>query len=202
MKIRDRIKELRRVPASELAPNPKNWRTHPQAQQDAMRGILAEIGYAGAALAYETPEGLRLIDGHLRTEITPDQEVPVLVLDVTDEEADKILATFDPVASLAEMNSEALARLAKDLESNNDILAGLVWPDYVLDPLKSADWSPADIMDLDEHQRTEGHSLKLTGDQWAVIKQAVDRVKEASDDQTISEGRAVELICGDYLAGT
>ena len=46
MQIRDRIKELRRVPASELLPNPKNWRTHPVAQQDALRGVLAEVGYA------------------------------------------------------------------------------------------------------------------------------------------------------------
>ena len=46
MQIRDRIKELRRVPASELLPNPKNWRTHPVAQQDALRGVLAEIGRA------------------------------------------------------------------------------------------------------------------------------------------------------------
>jgi hypothetical protein len=44
MNIRDRIKELRRVKASELRPSPKNWRTHPQAQQDALRGVLAEIG--------------------------------------------------------------------------------------------------------------------------------------------------------------
>ncbi len=36
MKIRDRIKELRRVKASELLPNPKNWRTHPTEQADAM----------------------------------------------------------------------------------------------------------------------------------------------------------------------
>ena len=58
MQIRDRIKELRRVPASELLPNPKNWRTHPVAQQDALRGVLAEVGYADALIARETPEGL------------------------------------------------------------------------------------------------------------------------------------------------
>ncbi len=50
MQIRDRIKELRRVPAHQLRPNAKNWRTHPTAQQDALRGVLAEIGYAGALL--------------------------------------------------------------------------------------------------------------------------------------------------------
>lgn len=48
MQIRDRIKALRRIPAASLRPNPRNWRTHPRSQQDAIRGILAEIGYAGA----------------------------------------------------------------------------------------------------------------------------------------------------------
>ncbi len=55
--IRDRIRELRRVPASALLANPKNWRRHPAAQQAALRGVLAEIGYADALLARETPEG-------------------------------------------------------------------------------------------------------------------------------------------------
>src|SRR5688500_12541179 len=74
--IRDRIKDFRRVPASELLPNPKNWRLHPKPQQDAMRGVLAEIGYADALLARELPDGsLELIDGHLRRDVTPDQVV-------------------------------------------------------------------------------------------------------------------------------
>jgi hypothetical protein len=48
MKIRDRIKELRRVKASELIPNEKNWRRHGKAQSAALKGLLAEIGYADA----------------------------------------------------------------------------------------------------------------------------------------------------------
>ena len=39
-----------------------------------------------------------LIDGHLRAETAPDMMVPVLVLDVTEEEADKLLLTLDPLA--------------------------------------------------------------------------------------------------------
>jgi len=68
MQIRDRIKELRRVKASDLLPNPKNWRTHPVAQQDGLRTMLAKVGYADAVIARETPDGLMLIDGHLRAE--------------------------------------------------------------------------------------------------------------------------------------
>lgn len=65
MQIRDRIKSFRRVKARDLRPNPGNWRTHPVAQQDALKAILAEIGWAGALIARELPDGsLMLIDGH------------------------------------------------------------------------------------------------------------------------------------------
>ena len=114
MQIRDRIKDLRRVKAAELLPNPKNWRRHPKAQADALRGILAEVGYADALLARELPNGkLILVDGHLRAETTPASMVPVLVLDVTEEEADKILLTLDPLAAMAEADDKAAELKAK-----------------------------------------------------------------------------------------
>jgi hypothetical protein len=72
IQIADRIKELRRVRARDLLPNPKNWRRHPKAQIDALRGLLAEVGYADALLVRQLPDGrLMLIDGHLRAETTP-----------------------------------------------------------------------------------------------------------------------------------
>ena len=107
---------MRRVPASELRANPKNWRTHPPAQEAALKGVLAEIGFADAMIARETEDGLELIDGHLRREVMGDQEVPVLVLDVTEEEADKLLLTYDPLAAMAQADLDnllALARLAE-----------------------------------------------------------------------------------------
>lgn len=126
MKIKDRIKEFRRVKASELAPNPKNWRVHPKAQKEALRGILADIGFAGAVLARETPEGLMLIDGHLRTETCPDSEIPCLILDVTEDEGNKILATFDPLSAMADSNAEALDGLLRDIQTDNQALAGML----------------------------------------------------------------------------
>lgn len=124
--IRDRIRELRRVPAAELRANPKNWRRHPKAQQAALRGVLAEIGYADALIARETPEGLMLIDGHLRAETTPDAMVPVLILDVTEEEADKILLTLDPLAAMAETDRNSLAALLASVEISSDAVASMV----------------------------------------------------------------------------
>lgn len=133
MKIRDRIKELRRVKASQLRPHPKNWRSHPPHQRDAMRGLLAEIGYADALLARDLPDGtLELIDGHLRAEITPETEVPVLVLDLDDKEAAKLLALHDPLAGLAESNADVLSALLDDVETENPAVQAVL--DRILSP--------------------------------------------------------------------
>ena len=114
MPIRDRIRELRRVPASELRPNPRNWRLHPESQRAALRSLLAEVGYAGALLARELEDGsLELIDGHLRAETTPGEVVPVLVLDVNAVEAEKILLTHDPLAAT---DHEQLTTLLAEVE--------------------------------------------------------------------------------------
>jgi len=123
VKIRDRIRELRRVPASQLLPNPKNWRTHPKAQQDALRGVLAEVGLADAVLARELADGsLMLIDGHLRAETLADAKVPVLVLDVTEAEADKLLATIDPLAAMAETDGAKFDELLRTVNTSSEAL--------------------------------------------------------------------------------
>lgn len=128
MNIRDRIKELRRVKAGELAPNPLNWRTHPKEQADALRGLLAEVGFAGAVLAREQADGtLQLIDGHLRAEtVGHDTEIPVLVLDVTEAEAAKILATYDPLGAMAGADDGKLAALLADIEAGDPSLRALL----------------------------------------------------------------------------
>lgn len=120
MHVRDRVRELRRVRAAQLRPNPGNWRVHPAPQREALSGVLDEIGFAGALLARELPDGsLELIDGHLRAEITPEMEVPVLVLDVTEQEAATLLAVFDPLAALAETHHERFAQLAAEVDTRH-----------------------------------------------------------------------------------
>jgi hypothetical protein len=144
MQIRDRIKEFRRVKASQLRPHPKNWRTHPEAQRDALRGVLAEIGYAGALLARELPDGaLELIDGHLRAETTPEAEVPVLILDLDQREAAKLLALHDPLAGMAEANGEVLADLLGQVETENDAVQAM------LDEMLAEPEAPPDEPELD-----------------------------------------------------
>lgn len=125
--VRDRIKELRRVRAGDLAPNPQNWRQHPEAQRKALEAVLDGIGYADALLARELEDGsLQLIDGHLRAERDPDQVVPVLVVDLDETEARALLAVFDPITEMARTDAALLGELVADLETGSAALDELI----------------------------------------------------------------------------
>jgi DNA modification methylase len=169
MRLRDRIKEFRRVSAHELQPNPKNWRTHPTAQQDALRGVLAEVGIAGAVLARETAEGgLMLIDGHLRTDVMHDQEIPVLVLDVDEAEADKLLATIDPLAAMAEADAGKLDELLREIDTGSEalqeMLAKLAEDAGVLDGLDAKEIEEDEVPDVPVDPITKPGDLWILGE--------------------------------------
>src|SRR6266436_2127695 len=110
--IRNRIKAHRRVRAGDLVPHEFNFRTHGDVQRHALHALYREVGFARSLLAYELPDGrLKLIDGHLRRDLDPDQEVEVEVLDVTEDEARVLLLSIDPLAALAESQEQLRARL-------------------------------------------------------------------------------------------
>ncbi len=130
-------------------PNPKNWRTHRQAQQDALRGILSEIGIADAVLAREMPDGsLMLIDGHLRAETVADAMVPVLVLDVTEAEADLMLVTFDPLSSLATSDSGKLDELLRSVKTEDQAIQQMLNDTAVQSGLYTGEWQGKGVEDV------------------------------------------------------
>lgn len=141
MKIKDRIKDLRRVKGSEFIPHPQNWRTHPQHQQDALRGVLSKIGIADAVLAIETDDGLMLVDGHARTELDPDTEWPCLVLDLDQQEANELLATFDTITGLATVDTSRLEVLLDDVSFDNEALETMLTNLKVSVGLEISEWN-------------------------------------------------------------
>lgn len=123
---RNRIIETRTVTAAELRANSLNWRRHPDAQAKAIRGLLNEVGIVAPLVAYESQRhgGLTLIDGHMRKD--SGGTWPVTILDVTDEEADLILATFDPISALAETDAGILDALLREVNTGEDALQELL----------------------------------------------------------------------------
>lgn len=128
LQVKNRIKEYRLVSAEELSPNDKNPHKHPKSQRNALAAILDEIGIAGALVVYPSQHDggkLKLIDGHMRASSGVEQW-PCLILDVTDEEADLLLATFDPLGSLAQIDAEAQRALDEAVQTNNEAIRAML----------------------------------------------------------------------------
>jgi hypothetical protein len=124
--IRNRIKAHRRVRAADLVPHELNFRLHPEQQRATLQALYAEVGFARSLLAYELPDGrLKLLDGHLRRALDPDMEVDVEILDVTEDEARTLLLSIDPLAALAETQTEAHRRLHETTVTDSEPLAAL-----------------------------------------------------------------------------
>src|SRR5438105_1831557 len=112
--IRHRIKGHRRVRAGDLVPHEWNFREHPETQRAALEALYHTVGFARSLPAYELPDGrLKLIDGHLRRDMTPDMEVDVEVLDVDEQEARALLLSIDPFAALAQTQQQLHDRLVE-----------------------------------------------------------------------------------------
>lgn len=127
MAIRNRVKRFEVRKASELLPNPRNWKTHPQKQLDAIRAIFEEVGFAGVEVVRELEDGsLMLIDGHARASVAEDADVPIVVLDVTEEEANKILLTFDPLSGMAKTDDQKLEELLREVQTGSVALAQML----------------------------------------------------------------------------
>ena len=84
--------------------------------------MLDKVGWADALIAREDDDGnLHLIDGHLRADLAEDDEVPVLIVDLSEAEGDAVLATLDPIAALAGTDEAALSELLTELEFGPDV---------------------------------------------------------------------------------
>ena len=115
-----------RSKASELAANPLNWRKHPQRQREAVQASLRELGWVAAVV--ENVRTGYLIDGHERVwqAMQNDEDVPVLQVDLSEDEEKLALATFDPIGALAEADADALDALLREVNTGEAALQELL----------------------------------------------------------------------------
>jgi hypothetical protein len=125
--IRMRYVETVMVPANELVPHDLNWKNHTDGQRNGLNAMLREIGFADVLLGRRLEDGtIQLVDGHLRKDMMGAQPVPVVILDLDDAEARKLLITLDPLAAMSEGDSVALKALMDQVQTADEEVANLI----------------------------------------------------------------------------
>jgi len=100
--------------------NPKNWRYHPKYQAEALTGVLEQVGMVQTVIINQRTGNL--VDGHLRCQIYAregEMEIPVTYVDISQEEEDLVLTTFDPIGAHAAADKEKLLELLEGLETED-----------------------------------------------------------------------------------
>lgn len=166
---RNRIVGETDVDPATIAPSPYNWRTHPVLQKDAMAGVLRSLGWLQHLVVNQRTN--RLIDGHLRLALALEHHegtVPVLYVDLSEDEEKLALATFDPLTTMAEVNTDALARLLHEVESGDSAVQQLLAQLAEQEGIAPPNFQPASVTEqgrLDEKQRVVcpecGHAFVL-----------------------------------------
>jgi ParB-like chromosome segregation protein Spo0J len=124
---RNRIVGYSEEAPDQLLANPKNWRSHPATQADALRGVLNGVGVVQNVLANKRTG--YLIDGHLRVMEalkSGQSSIPVTWVDLDEAEEATILATLDPLAALAGTDAAQLEALLHEVSTDSPALAAML----------------------------------------------------------------------------
>ncbi len=149
---------------TQLLANPANWRLHPKAQLNALRGALDTVGWVQQVMVNQRTGFV--VDGHARIEealARHEPTVPVLYVDLSPEEEALVLATFDSIGAMATADeaklNELLAGVVVDDAGLLRLLGnlgarepGLTDPDDVPEPSEEPYVKPGELWVLGDHR--------------------------------------------------
>ena len=101
--------------------NPHNWRIHPKPQQEALQEVLEKVGWVQQVIINRRTG--HLVDGHMRVQLADrngEKKIPVLYVDLSEEEENIILATLDPISAMAAADKRKLNELLSELKENEE----------------------------------------------------------------------------------
>ena len=108
------------VPPDQLLAHPENWRIHPRYQQEALRGVINDIGFIKSVTVNKLTG--RVVDGHLRVTLALRDSIPTIpveYVELTEAEEAEALLTLDPIAALAGSDKQNLETLLAQVETGD-----------------------------------------------------------------------------------
>lgn len=111
----------------QLLAHPSNFRIHPKAQQDHLAAVLDQVGFVQDVIVNQRTG--HVVDGHLRVELAisrGEESIPVVYVDLDEDEERLVLATFDPISAMAVPDREILRDLIESIEADDERVAELL----------------------------------------------------------------------------
>lgn len=210
------------VPIDSVLQDPENARLHSKEQ---LKYIAASLERFSQQKPIVVGKDNIIIAGngtHLAAkEILNWKDILIIRSELNSEEARAYGIADNQISTHSEWDVEALSKHIKDMAEWNPMQdwTSIGFESDIIDPLiedsKSEDNLASDslinFLEGKENYEKEGKAedkaimakpIKVTEEQWEVIDQAINIIKFQTEDMKITAGRALELICGDFLSGS
>lgn len=215
------------VPVDSIQPDPRNARRHDAQNKAQVRALLEDYGQL-LPIVVNAQTGI-IEKGNCTYEQTKAlgrKYIAAVNAAHGATEATSFALRDNRVGELGDWEYQTVAELLNELEAAEAPIDNLGWSESEVENLLAAEWQPPaikqDVALNAAPESSPGNAapgeglppslppgsdasrvkpIAVTPDQWEVIEQAIERVKLLNDDQAMTPGRCLELVCGDYLAG-
>jgi hypothetical protein len=187
------------VPLETLTPDPSNVRLHGEKNLKAIIGSLKKFGQQKPIVVDKNDVIIAGNGTFFAAKELKWKEINIIRTKLSKAEAAAFAIADNRSAELASWDYEGLGGILKGLAEDGFDLGELGWEEDDLDNILNANWVPPTDDGSDPYVMMD--SIKVTQEQHAVIDKAVEKCRGQLNQPDASEGRCLELICGDYLSG-
>lgn len=205
------------VPINSIIQDPENARTHSPKQLEYLAASLERFGLQKPILVDSNNVIIAGNGTHLAArDVLGWSEIAVIKSHLSKEEARAYGIADNQLATQSEWDLDSLAKHIKDMSEWNPMQdwSAIGFESEIIEPLledsdEEDDSNSEALMNFLEGGTSDtkdskvimAKPIKVTEDQWEIIDQAITIAKIQVEDNTLSAGRVLELICADWLSG-
>tara|TARA_R110002051_G_scaffold126604_4_gene200227 strand:+ start:63 stop:641 length:579 start_codon:yes stop_codon:yes gene_type:complete len=191
MKIEKRV-------IAELKHDLGNTRTHGDTSLVAIKNSLEKFGQQ-KPIVITTNGDVVAGNGTLSAAIELGwKKIGVVVTQLEGDDLPAYSIADNRVAELAEWDYSTLKETIGSLQDTNFDLDSLGFSESELAPLLAKTFEPPDVEAFGDEQ-VRLVRIALTPEQYETACKGIGKIKDDVDDETITEGRAIELLVADWL---
>jgi len=204
MEIKFDENQLKIINIDEVRPNTWNPKDKDTKEYQIIKQSLNKKGLRLPVVVREN-NGYEIIDGEQRWTAWKELGHKTILIynegKISDQEAKELTIWYEQKVPFNEID---LAQLVTQMNLEYTNLE-LPYSELDLEEMKELanfDWDKyKDNFEEEQKEDFKTLTLNCTDEQYKIIMDAINKVKKQINDMDISNNRALELICGDYLAG-